>query len=478
MARAGVSSFATLLSASFLLILLVLAFSANPRSVLAEAVTRDQVASQSTDSKPRMSGIDAMEVEANALAETITNQIRAMDHASEAKPETEHSHLVLEVALCMGGLFVLIKVAFKFSESFSRRDPWTARATTKADLAAEEKSFSEFATEFTTKPLSAQAVGSASVDIETFEEPQPVPRHGPDYFLEQTEKRLAVVRRLFSEIGKVPGDAAQHRILSELRDEVRALRRDADFPSARPVWQMAAALDGLLQQLVERVHNATPSALRTMASAIDLLHGLRLRGLDPELASKPAVRLLVVDDDAISRHAMAFSLKKVFTPPDVASGGEAALALAEANAYDVIFLDIQMPRMDGFELCSRIHGTLPNATTPVVFVTCRSDFDARARSIALGGQDLLAKPFLTFELAVKALTLVLRRRLDGRAKAANAPSPMPSSPTPTTSETRTEPELAKSLEPGASPSSLPTPSKSEREPGPDAVKALEPVAAS
>jgi two-component system sensor histidine kinase BarA len=117
--------------------------------------------------------------------------------------------------------------------------------------------------------------------------------------------------------------------------------------------------------------------------------------------------VLAVDDDPISRNAISFALRKALSPPELAEHGEAALALATLKAYDVIFLDVQMPRMDGFEVCTRIHDTLPNRTTPVVFVTCHSDFDARAQSTLSGGNDLIGKPFLTFEITVKALTLAL-----------------------------------------------------------------------
>jgi CheY-like chemotaxis protein len=92
-----------------------------------------------------------------------------------------------------------------------------------------------------------------------------------------------------------------------------------------------------------------------------------------------------------------------------------ALILASQHAYDVIFLDVQMPGMDGFELCSKIHETLLNRSTPVVFVTSQSDFGGRAQSILSGGSDLMAKPFLTFEITVKALTFILRGRLQGQA---------------------------------------------------------------
>ena len=66
--------------------------------------------------------------------------------------------------------------------------------------------------------------------------------------------------------------------------------------------------------------------------------------------------------------------------------------------------------MDGFELCSELHKSGKNKATPVVFVTQHSDFDTRAKSTKVSKQELIAKPFLVFEIAVKALTLVLVAR--------------------------------------------------------------------
>src|SRR5262249_29312307 len=132
----------------------------------------------------------------------------------------------------------------------------------------------------------------------------------------------------------------------------------------------------------------------------------------PELANNPPPRFLVVDDDTICRYAVATALKKIFTEPELASDGAAALALAEQEKFDVIFLDIEMPGMDGFELCGKIRTTANNQNTPVVFVTSHSDFDSRLNSTIVGAQDLIAKPFLSFEIALKALTFLLRGRLD------------------------------------------------------------------
>ena len=99
------------------------------------------------------------------------------------------------------------------------------------------------------------------------------------------------------------------------------------------------------------------------------------------------------------------------TGSDLAESGKAALAQVEEHRYDLIILDVMMPDMDGFEVCGKIRETTTNRLTPVLFVTSLKDFDARARSLSTGGTDLVGKPFLTFEIAVKALTLVLRARL-------------------------------------------------------------------
>jgi CheY-like chemotaxis protein len=99
--------------------------------------------------------------------------------------------------------------------------------------------------------------------------------------------------------------------------------------------------------------------------------------------------------------------------------GEAALALAAERAFDVIFLDVVMPGMDGFAVCTKIRGTIANRNTPVIFVTGQTDAGALDQVKRSGGNDLLGKPFLTPEIMVKTLTFALRGRLQrGRAAVA------------------------------------------------------------
>jgi CheY-like chemotaxis protein len=175
---------------------------------------------------------------------------------------------------------------------------------------------------------------------------------------------------------------------------------------------MSIALEGLFRKLLEDPKNSTASTLATVACAVDLLGDLCVPGLKADLAINPPIHMLVVDDDLIARRAITGVLQTAFEKPESVENGEAALALAAEKPFDVIFLDVIMPGMDGFEVCSKIRETVPNRRTPVVFVTSQDDAHARDQISRSGGNDLLGKQFLTSEITVKALTFALRGRLD------------------------------------------------------------------
>ncbi|SPE62490.1 hypothetical protein SBV1_850019 [Verrucomicrobia bacterium] len=232
---------------------------------------------------------------------------------------------------------------------------------------------------------------------------------------------------------------------------------------------MASVLQRMMKELARKQETATPSVLRTVAGGLGLLGALLDAGkLDSGLARHPPVKLLGVDDNAVCRQALVLALKQAFPAPDLASDGEAGLAKAQAQAYDAIFLDVEMPGMDAFDLCTKIRETPLNQNTPIVFVTKHSDFESRARSAACGGQDLIGKPYLPLEIALKALTVVIRERLRQRgiilasaetdwfAEVTSAPAPFgdpASSAVPAVSGPEA-PEQAEPPEPQSSPACL------------------------
>ena len=98
-----------------------------------------------------------------------------------------------------------------------------------------------------------------------------------------------------------------------------------------------------------------------------------------------------------------------------------ALTILKENTFDLIFLDAEMPGLNGFELCQAVRKLPNNENTPVIFVTSLTNFEVRAQSSLAGANDLIAKPFLMMELAVKSLTYLLRPRstIDAKSQPAD-----------------------------------------------------------
>jgi len=225
------------------------------------------------------------------------------------------------------------------------------------------------------------------------------------------------LRKLLQEFTKAPDEASRLPYLLELYRRAHSLTGSAGIAGFSSIAQMAAALEVLLKELHEKPKNINASTLRTVAHSIDFIGELfKLEG--PDLSEPPPTNILVVDDEILSRRAITYALEKANLKSSDVEDPAVALDLATEYQYDLILLDVQMPGMDGFELCTKIRAMPTNKSTPIIFVTSLTDFKSRARSSLSGGSDLIAKPFMFIELTVKALTHVLRGRFAQRAKQA------------------------------------------------------------
>lgn len=113
-----------------------------------------------------------------------------------------------------------------------------------------------------------------------------------------------------------------------------------------------------------------------------------------------APKVLVVDDDEFVYLAVSHIFEKIGYEVLSASNGRLALTLAEKHLPRCIFLDIQMPGMDGYEVCSRIRSTPSTAQTPVIFVSAKDVSKGFDQEIAAGGNFFVSKPFMPDDLAV------------------------------------------------------------------------------
>ena len=118
--------------------------------------------------------------------------------------------------------------------------------------------------------------------------------------------------------------------------------------------------------------------------------------------------ILAVDDEPIARRTISVALAKANLRCISMEDPAPPWPSCSENPFDLIFLDAEMPGLNGFELCGELRKLPTNKTTPVIFVTSLTKFEVRAQSSLAGANDLIAKPFLMMELAVKALTYLLK----------------------------------------------------------------------
>lgn len=222
---------------------------------------------------------------------------------------------------------------------------------------------------------------------------------------------LAALRTMLQGVIKSGSEAERLKQIHELYSRVHSLTGHAAAAGASHIARMSEALEVLPKELSEKPKNITASSLRTIALAIDFLGVLfDQAGVLDSLQTRPPT-VLVVDDEAISRRAVIHALDKAKLRSVNVQDPKVAYHLLAEIRFDLIFLDINMPGMNGFELCAKLRQLPAHRKTPVVFVTSLTDFESRANSTVSGGTDFIAKPFQFTELAVKALVCVLRGRL-------------------------------------------------------------------
>ncbi|MEY8333752.1 response regulator transcription factor [Lachnospiraceae bacterium 47-T17] len=118
-----------------------------------------------------------------------------------------------------------------------------------------------------------------------------------------------------------------------------------------------------------------------------------------------AKKVLVVDDEKLIVKGIRFSLEQDGMEVECAYDGEEALKLATANTYDMILLDLMLPKMDGMEVCQRIREF---SNVPIVMLTAKGDDMDKILGLEYGADDYITKPFNILE--VKARIKAIMRR--------------------------------------------------------------------
>src|SRR3954447_18412754 len=134
-------------------------------------------------------------------------------------------------------------------------------------------------------------------------------------------------------------------------------------------------------------------------------------------AGRPVI--LVAEDSLVVRALLRAQLRERGYAVVEAADGEQALSRVRESPPDVILLDVEMPRMDGFQVLAELKADPGLGLIPVIFVSGRTTADDAVRGLGLGAHDYLRKPFEAAELAARVHAAVRTKTLTDELRAVN-----------------------------------------------------------
>ncbi len=123
-------------------------------------------------------------------------------------------------------------------------------------------------------------------------------------------------------------------------------------------------------------------------------------------------KVLIIEDDQDISHLLELHLKDMSFDVQTAADGMLGLSMAQQDKYDLIILDLMLPKLDGLEICKRLRGG--ENQTPILMLTAKSTELDRVIGLELGADDYLTKPFSILELIARVKAILRRASL--RAK--------------------------------------------------------------
>jgi len=120
------------------------------------------------------------------------------------------------------------------------------------------------------------------------------------------------------------------------------------------------------------------------------------------------MRILLIEDEKKVARFISKGLTEESYAVDVAYDGEEGLFLAEVNDYDLIILDIMLPKKDGFEVLKTLRNK--GVATPVIMLTARDEIESKVHGLDLGADDYMTKPFAFSELMARIRAIMRRKQ--------------------------------------------------------------------
>jgi CheY-like chemotaxis protein len=266
------------------------------------------------------------------------------------------------------------------------------------------------------RPVTSEAAASAKGVADNGGASEFLPKIHRD-FLTSSASTCEAIRSLCRAFTNADSDAQREVRLEDFYRKIHYVTATAGLAQCHEIALLSSAFEALLFELIKKPAFISDSVLRTATFTADFLSQLFDAAREVSAETPLSAKVLVVDDDAISNRLVVVALKRAELTPRSTEDPVIALQWLEKTQFDLVLLDIEMPGMDGYELCQKLRSIKGYEKTPVIFVTSHSDFASQVKSVESGGNDLIAKPVFPLELAVKAVTHLLKSRLAQRGSA-------------------------------------------------------------
>ena len=219
---------------------------------------------------------------------------------------------------------------------------------------------------------------------------------------------LMTLRRALHEVSREGGN---RQVMVEFYRVIHGFAEQLAVLGERPLHYIGAQIELLAHDLGKYPDQINPSVLRTLGQAIDFLSTLLPDATRKLLRDPAAAQVLVVDDEDGARKIIMAAMRVANLKSMAADTPSTGLSALGVQGFDLIFLDVGLPEMNGFELCTKIRALPMHEKTPIIFITGMATFQNRVQSSLSGGNDFVGKPFSIAELGLKALIWIFKGQL-------------------------------------------------------------------
>jgi DNA-binding response OmpR family regulator len=226
-----------------------------------------------------------------------------------------------------------------------------------------------------------------------------IPPAPTDHWVSGALEHVVQLRGALHGLMREAGDRASwHALLRHAHALAELLTLGREPALAR----LATTAEWLVHDLAAMPEQLNSSVLRTLGQAADFLSARLAAGIPTGLSDLAGARVLSVEDDTGAGLLVAAAMHTAGLAAEIAATPAAGLAATEQGRFELIFLDIGLPEMNGFDLCTRLRGTPGHDRVPIIFLTGMATFQNRAQASLTGGNDFIGKPFHPLELGLKA----------------------------------------------------------------------------